>query len=363
MSRRPLGARRDRAARYLIQTIAAFAVTVAGVRWYLDLSGYPMVGSGDLHIAHALWGGLALFIAALLPLLYSGHRSLLISAVLAGVGAGLFIDEVGKFMTTSNDYFYAPAAPIIYGSILLLVLLWVVVRHRDVDRYDATQAVIEALGDGVDGALTESDRERVVKRLRDSQSRAGETPDPGRLSELLVAALQSPSMDARLASEGWVARGDARRLLEKILPIRLERWLVRLSLVLSVFTAAVASLVLVASTGGALDDISVLTQNAGRIEFPTEPIWIFLSLGINVVVGVAALVALALIGRGRTAAGLNMALVAVLTDLVAGGLVTFYAAQVTALTSAVLTVVQLGLVIDLRIRTENASLTPAQPES
>jgi len=70
--RRPLGARRDRAEHFLILTLAAFAVTVAGVRWYLDLTGYPTVGGGELHVAHVSWGGLALFIAALLPLLWAG---------------------------------------------------------------------------------------------------------------------------------------------------------------------------------------------------------------------------------------------------------------------------------------------------
>jgi cell division septal protein FtsQ len=38
---RPFGARRDRAERYLLVTIVAFALTVAGVRWYLDMAGYP----------------------------------------------------------------------------------------------------------------------------------------------------------------------------------------------------------------------------------------------------------------------------------------------------------------------------------
>ena len=121
--RRIIGSRRDLGPQYLLITIASFAVTVAATRWYLELTGYPTIGGGELHVAHALWGGLALVAAALLPLLWVGHRSLVLSALLAGIGVGLFIDEVGKFLTTTNDYFFAPAAPIIYGSILLLVLL------------------------------------------------------------------------------------------------------------------------------------------------------------------------------------------------------------------------------------------------
>ena len=73
---------------FLLLMIAAFAVTVAGRGWFLALTGYPKVGGGGLHVAHMLWGGLLLVIAALLPLLFVGRRMLLLSALLAGVGVG-----------------------------------------------------------------------------------------------------------------------------------------------------------------------------------------------------------------------------------------------------------------------------------
>lgn len=60
-----IGVRRDRGSRYLLFMIVSFAVTVAAVRLYLDAAGYPKVGGGGLHVAHMLWGGLLLVVAAL----------------------------------------------------------------------------------------------------------------------------------------------------------------------------------------------------------------------------------------------------------------------------------------------------------
>jgi hypothetical protein len=344
MSRRRLiGARRDRGSQYLLVTIAAFAVTVAGTRWYLDLAGYPTVGGGELHVAHALWGGLALVVAAIVPLLWVGHRSLVLSALLAGLGVGLFIDEVGKFLTTSTDYFFAPAAPIIYGGLLLLVLLWFILRRSSGDAQEATHAVLEALRDGVDGRLTAAERDRVA-----SLRRAKGEPPQGELDAELLAVLESPAIDSRLVAAGPLASGSARRWLERLLPTRIERWLVYAGLVFSLLTALFAGLMILAL---ALVPEAALVQqvHAGRIEYPEEPFWTVLLLGIYVVTGLTAAVALVLRIRG-SGRWLDVALTAVLIDLVVGELVAFYAAQFTALASAVWGVILLGLVADLRVR-------------
>ena len=121
--------RRARAETYLLISLTAFAGSVIATRLFLELTGYPQVGGGELHIAHALWGGLLLLVAALLSLILANRWASIASAICSGLGVGLFIDQVGKFITQRNDYFFPPAAPVIYAFFLLMVLLLVVVRR------------------------------------------------------------------------------------------------------------------------------------------------------------------------------------------------------------------------------------------
>ena len=122
--------KREGAERYILISLTCFGLTVAVTRIYLEWAGYPQIGNAELHIAHALWGGLLLFLATLLTLIVANRWAFSLSAVLSGVGVGLFIDEVGKFITQKNDYFFPPAAPIIYSAFLLMVLLFLLVRRR-----------------------------------------------------------------------------------------------------------------------------------------------------------------------------------------------------------------------------------------
>lgn len=78
--------RREGAEHYLFLTLISFAGTVMATRVYLEMTGYPRIGGGELHIAHALFGGFFLFVAALLPILLAGRRVYRVAAVLGGVG-------------------------------------------------------------------------------------------------------------------------------------------------------------------------------------------------------------------------------------------------------------------------------------
>ena len=122
--------RRRSAPSLLLYVLISFGASVILTRVFLDLAKYPQLGGSGLHIAHLLWGGLALVVAALLMLVYASPSVNRIGAILAGLGIGLFIDEVGKFITSDNNYFFRAAAPIIYVCFLAVALIYYLLTRR-----------------------------------------------------------------------------------------------------------------------------------------------------------------------------------------------------------------------------------------
>lgn len=158
---------RPEAGRLVTLMAVAFGMTVVITRLYLMASGYPKIGGGTYHIAHALFGGLLLVVSVLLLLMSSGRRAMIWAALLSGVGLGLFIDEVGKFITSDNNYFFPLAAPIIYLAFLLTVAVARASAHRKTRSPEqALGAATAEVGQFVGTRLTAARRESLLAELR-----------------------------------------------------------------------------------------------------------------------------------------------------------------------------------------------------
>ncbi len=102
--------------------LVSAVVSLLLIRTALALSGFPQVGGGGLHIAHMLWGGLLMLLSLFLLLGFVGRAVQFTAAIASGMGFGTFIDEVGKFVTSDNNYFFRPAVALIYVVFVLLSL-------------------------------------------------------------------------------------------------------------------------------------------------------------------------------------------------------------------------------------------------
>ncbi len=112
--------------------LVAAVCAVLGIRAFLAAAGYPQIGGSGLHIAHMLWGGGFMMIALILLFSFLSRSLDRVAAVSGGVGFGAFIDELGKFITSDNDYFYAPTIGLIYVIFISIFLVLRTVRRARV---------------------------------------------------------------------------------------------------------------------------------------------------------------------------------------------------------------------------------------
>ncbi|MFC8847109.1 MULTISPECIES: hypothetical protein [unclassified Micromonospora] len=157
------------AAAYLQAFVLSGVAAVLLTRALLRATGYPQLGGGGLHIAHVLWGGLLLAAGLGVALVFLGGAARMTGAILGGIGFGLFIDEVGKFVTARTDYFYAPAAGIIYAVFAVLVVITQAVRDRTrLIPAERTANALDAVAGGLIDGLTDLRRAQVLRLARGS---------------------------------------------------------------------------------------------------------------------------------------------------------------------------------------------------
>jgi len=147
---------------FMISAVAA----ILGIRFFLHVTGYPQIGGGGLHIAHMLWGGLLMLIAIVISLAFLSKTSDQIAAILGGVGFGTFIDEVGKFVTADNDYFFRPTASLIYiVFILLLLLIRAIQKYRKYSKREYLMNALRELEEVVSHDLDQEEKNKAMELL------------------------------------------------------------------------------------------------------------------------------------------------------------------------------------------------------
>jgi hypothetical protein len=161
------GLMRNTEAPWLIESFFVAAVaSFLGIRWFLALTRYPQIAANGLHVAHMLWGGLLLIVAVLLLVAFLDRSVGYLAAVVAGLGFGTFIDEIGKFVTADNDYFYRPAVALVYAAFVIVFLLArSFVGQRRLTETEAIANALHQLAAFANGPIEPDDRARITRLL------------------------------------------------------------------------------------------------------------------------------------------------------------------------------------------------------
>ena len=180
----------DDAEAFIITAIATILIT----RLYLKLTGYPQVGGGDLHIAHSLYGGALMVVALLIGWLLLGVGARVLGIVLGGVGLGLFLDEVGKFVTKDNDYFYGPSAEIMFIFVVIVLVGTRVVRDiRPLTAQECLASATAIAADGLARGLADHERHLALGLVERARAEGADSATTDRVRALLVCA--APASD------------------------------------------------------------------------------------------------------------------------------------------------------------------------
>jgi hypothetical protein len=183
---------------FLISAVAAVTV----IRVILQVTGFPQLGRGGLHISHMLWGGLLMLVAIILLLSFLGTPVRRVAGLLGGLGFGTFVDEVGKFITSDNNYFFKPAVSLIYVIFILLFLLMrEIVRRRGFSSEEYLVNAADAVVDVLLGGATRAEVVAGVTLLRQSGS------DSAVAAAILQAVLASPRIEE--AAPSFLSRVSA----------------------------------------------------------------------------------------------------------------------------------------------------------
>ncbi len=328
--------KRYRSEQYVLISLVTFALTVVLLRVILKLTGYAQIGNDSIHIAHVLWGGLGLFAGCLVLLVFANRWALFVGSVLSGVGVGLFIDEVGKFITQSNNYFTPVAAPIIYALFLATVLVYLRVRRppgRDVrgEMYRAFEQMPRVL----DHEVGRHDLNALSRSLELATSSAKD-PATRELAKAMLGYVEGERprivepQPGRMQCALTTTRACARRVFT---PWRLRAFLVVTLVaggIYAILDMALLAFLAVSPSSGATEFLRSLVS-PGELAALNDKIWFSVRAVLEGSVGLAMIAAGILIGLRREWRGLSIAIAALIVDLTVVNLLVFYQDQAKAL--------------------------------
>ena len=156
----------------LLENFLVSAVSsILTVRFFLFLFNYPQLGGKGLHIAHMFWGGILMMAAIIICLNYITKHARNLASIIGGIGFGIFIDELGKFVTHDNNYFFQPTIALIYIIFIALFLIFKRLnKHKSVSETEYLINALEFSKEAIINDLNPDEKKLALDYLKNVKS-------------------------------------------------------------------------------------------------------------------------------------------------------------------------------------------------
>ena len=123
-----------------------------------------------------------------------------LATLAAGIGFGLFLDELGKFITSDNDYFFKPAVAIMY--VLFVVLFFLFRWLGRVDKMSPETALVNSFDfakEAVMRSMNEGERDEALYVL----GRADQSDSMVQALTAVLSGVHPPSTSDNAVARFW----------------------------------------------------------------------------------------------------------------------------------------------------------------
>jgi hypothetical protein len=261
------------------------------------------------------------------------------------------MDELGKFMSRDNDYFFPIAAPIIYAFFLIGVLIYLRMKNPPLQSARSElYSVLELLEEFLDHDLDSKEFAELIERL-DFAARQNEQPHLARFATSLSLLFQGNDLNLIPANPKQAERLQTRFQLFEAHYLPQSRLKTLLSiglLVLGTFAAATSILAF-------LTAISPSTV-PGFLALQFVPLdigqnhWFLATHAMQEAIGIALIVSGVLLLKNHLKAGSLVAYYALIAYLIIVDVMLFYFYQFSTIISALIQFTLLMGVIHFRYR-------------
>ena len=149
-----------------------------------------------------LWGGLLMMASLLLMQSVLARWARHAGAWIGGIGFGLFIDELGKFITRDNDYFYRPTFAILY---LLFVMIYLVshawLHNRGLAPQESLINAVDYLKEAVRRRLSPEEKTKAMLLAQAGSPHPLAAPVAGLLEKIEEGELRPPGLWERIGAK------------------------------------------------------------------------------------------------------------------------------------------------------------------